>query len=370
MSKNITILNLPIEEYEGIGKIKSILDELSLSYKLFELNPSISLEILKGLIIKSDLIVVPSHEIWKYYGNDVIDLIYYYFSIGGSIIYEVNPNLSDEQNNLLSLFEMKGTKVRLRTRIGYDIPFAMSDHSFKDRKIFKNIDQIIVTQPNHIEYWGNSEPILRSNGNFLSVDGSSDLISDFENQLITPVAINENQNEGCFICVNGYIKINNLNSKDDEINNKVFLLNIYKYVLSKKSRYELITTEIREIEDNLITIVKRNLNITSNERWLSIFPSTVKEKIKSNLNKNIDYQKELFFIQLKKIIEHNWSNFNHTLDANNIGKSKSLRWIDYVNEKRKYLTHKAKDSDNDGINFEDFDKFKKINIMLKKIISE
>jgi hypothetical protein len=370
MSKNITILNLPIEKYEGLEKIKSILDNLPFEYKLFELDPSITFEILNKLIIKSDLIIIPSHEIWKYYGRNINDLIYFYFKLGGSVIYDVNPNVSEEQNDFLNLFEMKSTNIRLRTRLGYDIPFAMSDHSFKERKIFKSIDQIIMTQPNHIEYWGNSEPILRSNGNFLSIDGSLDLKINFENKLITPIALNENQNEGIFICINGYVKIVGLNNIEDESKNKMFLINLMNYVLSKKSRYELAITEYRNIEEKLMSIIKIHLKIFSNESWIDKIPLNVMDKIKNNLNEENDYEKGLFFIDLKKIIKNNWDIFKDTLDVNNVGKSHSLDWIDYVNEKRKYLVHKAKDSENDGINFEVVQKLKEISSMLKGIISK
>jgi hypothetical protein len=369
MSKNITILNIPIEKYHSIDRIISVLNELPIEYRIFELDPTISYENLKMLIVKSDLIFVPGDNILKYYGRNVIELIYKYYAIGGSIIYEINPNNSDEQDDLLKLVEMKSTNIRLRTRFGYDIPFAKTDHSFKDRKLFKNIDQVVITQPNHIEYWGNSEPILRSNGNFLSIDGLTDYISSLESKFITPIVLNENNNEGSFISINGYIEIDKLISKEDRLKNKFFLINIFSYFLSKKSRYELITTEMREIEDKLIKIIKRNLNITSNESWLKIIPIQVEQSIKINFNTDTDYQKGLFFIHLKKIIEHNWNSFQNTFDKNNEGKNKSLKWIDHVNKKRKYLTHKAKDPDNDGINFEDINYFKKINNVLQEIIT-
>jgi hypothetical protein len=367
MCKNIAILNLPIEQYEGIEKLNYILNKLPFEFKINELDPSISLDNLNKLMLKSDLIIIPSHQIWNYYGTGLFDLILNYFELGGSIIYEVNPNLSDEQNYFLNMFDMKHTGVKLRSRLNYDIPFAMSDHSFKDRIIFKNIDQVILTQPNHIDYWGNAEPILRSNGNFLSIDGVSDELLDFKNKLITPIAINENINEGVFICFNGFIKIDNLNNSDDEENNKLFLSNIFNFILRKKSRNLLAYEEYRSIEKKLIAIIKKKLKINSNEDWLDKTPVNTIENIKINLKSGSSYEEGLNFIHLKKIIFHNWNDFKGIFDNNNIGKNNSLKWADYVNENRKDIAHPAKDLEDDAITFEVIKTFKGINSMLNEL---
>ena len=70
-------------------------------------------------------------------------------------MYEINPNVTEKQNFSLNSVEMKFTGTRLRTRFSYDIPFAMSEQSFRDRFLYKGMDQIILTQPNHIDFQGN-----------------------------------------------------------------------------------------------------------------------------------------------------------------------------------------------------------------------
>lgn len=357
-----------MDSYYNMANLNYILNKLNHDCNIDELDPTVTLENLYARLQFSDLVIITGPEIFNYFGDGLMEKIILYYNSGGSILYEVNPNVTDMQNLFLNSFEMKYTGIRLRTRLSYDIPFAMSEHSFRDRYLYKGIDQIILTQPNHIHFWGNSEPILRSNGNFLSIDGETDLLTDFENKLITPIVFNENNNEGLFICINGYVKINELINLIDRSNNTKFLCNLFEMILSKKSRYEKAYSEYRLIEKLLLLIVKNKLSKNKSIDWIENIPSNVLEEIIRNRSDINNIEEALNFIQLKKIVSHNWNLFKETFDNENQSKKKSLSWIDFVNEKRKDIAHPVKDVNDHSITFEVINKLKEIRQMLTKII--
>jgi hypothetical protein len=370
MTKNITILNLPVEKYYNKNNILQVLRKLKQEYYLNELDPTVTFENLDTLIQCSDLIIISGKEVFQYYGEGLIAKIISYYNSGGNIIYEVDPNITEEQNEFLSRFEMSYKGIRLRLRNSYDVPFAMSRHSFRDRYLFKEIDQIILTQPNHIEYWGESAPILISNGSFLSIDAKTDLKSEFPNNEITPIVFKENKNEGLFICVNGFVNINYFSTNEDNDNNLKFLCNLYEMILNKKSRYEIAYTEYRKIEQNLISIVISELKRKNGENWKEMIPIKILENISEKKPQIKKIEEALDFIQLKKIVEYNWSSFQRIFDGNNnLGKKKSLSWMDWVNEKRKDLAHPLKDIKNKGITYDIITELRVISIMLKDKIN-
>ena len=367
MEKTITILNLPIEPYYGIANLKYILNELEYDCNIYELDTTVTHENLYARLQFSDLVIINGQEVFNYFGDGLMEKIILFYNSGGSILYEVNPNVTDIQNLFLNSFEMKHTGIKLRTRLSYDIPFAMSEHSFRDRYLYKGIDQIILTQPNHIDFWGNSEPILKSNGNFLSINAATDLLTDFENKLITPIVFHENNNEGLFICINGYVKTHELINLIDRSNNIKFLCNLFELILNKKSRYQKAYSEYRLIEKLLLSIVKNKLPINNSNDWFVYIPDNVLEEIKRNRSDISNIEEALNFIQLKKIIIHNWNLFKEIFDNGNESKKKSLSWIDYVNEKRKDIAHPVKDVNDHSITFEVINKLKEIRQMLTKI---
>jgi hypothetical protein len=365
MKKKITIFNLPVEKYYNMDNLVYVLNKLSYKYIIYELDSTITTENLYAIIQYSDVIIIPGQKVFNYFGDGLMEKIISYYESGGTILYEVDSNVTEKQNLFLNAFEMKFTGIRLRTRLNYDIPFAMSDHSFRDRYLYKGIDQIILTQPNHIEYWGNSEPILRSNGNFLSIDSRTDLAIDFENRLITPIVFQENKNEGLFIGINGYIKIIDMINIVDKSNNTKFLCNLYEMIFRKKSRYENAYSEYRLIEKLLLSLVKLKLKINNANDWTEYIPIKVYDEINRSGREIDNIENALNFIQLKKIIAHNWNLFQEVFDNGN--KSKSLSWIDYVNEKRKDIAHPVKDINDHSITYEVVDKLKEIRKMLMKI---
>lgn len=238
MKKTVTILNLPVETYYYKNDLITVFNEIQLDYSMNELDTSISLETLNKLIASSDLLIIPGLNVFRYYGESLLPNAIAYYNSGGNIIYYVDPNVTAIQNDFLKYFEMGYEGIRLRTGGSYNVPFAHTTHSFRDNYLYKAIDQIIVTQPNHITYWGNTRPLLVSNGNFLSIDGKSDTNSTFPGEHITPIAIRENKNEGKFLAINGFIKIKDDSFDiDDNKRNLKFLGNLYTMIFDKKSRY-------------------------------------------------------------------------------------------------------------------------------------
>ena len=362
MKKNITILNLPGEKYYDRETLEIILEKILLNNLIVELERLLSFEDVVALIQKSDLLIIPGTDVFLYYGTSLMPSIISYFKNGGNILYSVEPNVTGIQNEFLGLFEMGYAGIRLRPAYGYDVPFANSTHSFRDRYLYKDLDNIYITQPNNIEFWGGTQPILMSNGNFMSIDSKTDLRSDFPSNMITSIAINESKNGGIFFCKNGHIQINNEKwLKDDNEKNEKFLCNIYNMLLNKTTREEIAYSLYRQIEQHLSFIVFGTLNKHYKEDYLSSIPENIILKLNERNSEIQNIQNELDFIQLKKIIEHNWIIFKTIFTSDNEGsKKKVLSWMDWVNELRKKIAHPTRDMENNLITYDNIQKLRDI----------
>jgi len=365
MSKTITILNLPIEKYYNLINLEIILDNTKEKYKLIQLDVTIELEKVFEIITYSDLLIINGPNVFGYYGLKIIEKINEYYNSGGIIIYEIHPNKSELQDTFLNYYQMKSSDIRLRSQTNYVIQIAKTSHSFRDRYLSKDIDNIMITQPNHIEYWGTTEPILMCNGGFLAVDSKTDLIVNTPTNSITPIVFQENINEGLFICINGDIELNCFPNPIDNENNLRFLTNLHGMILRKKSRYEIAYNEYRKIEHNIINIVMTELKNIKGEKWIELIPQKIIDIIKLKKQNINTLDEALDFIQIKKIIEHNWSYFQKYFEGeNNSGKEKSLKWMDWVNENRKVIAHPVKDLENKHITYNTINELRKISQML------
>jgi len=367
MVKRILILNLPNPEFPGMDDLQTVLSGLHHACLINTLCLSDTQISLRKKLQYTDLLIIPGPLIFGYFGNSLFEDIISYYQSGGSIIYDAYPNDTSQQNEFLNNFEMRCTDIRLRGRYAYDIPFADTPHSFRDRYFYKEIDQIIMSGPNHIEYWGASQPILVSNGSFLAIDGKSDSIEHFESNKITSIVINENTDNGLFLCLYGEIKINGLPCEQDQVKNLRFLQNIFNILLNRKSRYEIAYILCREVEKQLLKIIKNVLKIDNDMDWMAYIPDNVIKDIKQNRPDSDKLEHAFNFIQLKKIISNNWSIFKEVLNHNGDGKGKALSWIDKINENRKIIAHAVKDPEDKMITYKVINELKITKAFLMKI---
>lgn len=375
MKKSITVLNLPVEDYIDKDILQKILDGLSFEFDVFTLDETIDLDTLNRYIVGSDLIVIPGPRCFSYYGTRLKEMVFDYYSKGGCIFYDIYPVDFAIQNEFLEKFEMKNSGIRLRARTGADILFASTPHSFRDRYFFQDIDGIVLSQPNHTEYWGNSIPILKGNGNFISIS-ENDLPVNFDSKEITPIVMAENDQHGMMISINGAILLTDQIHRDDSENNFNFFVNLYNFALSRrKSRYELYSGDFRMVEQLLAKFVLNRMKEKFGDNWYMRIPDAVLKMAEQRAGRGGDIESNLSrlersfdFIHYKKIISANWEIFKELMDVDEKNlKAKSLKWMDTLNEKRKPTFHSSKDPLDKEITYDDISFLRECKCRLEEI---
>lgn len=124
---------------------------------------------------------------------------------------------------------------------------------------------------------------------------------------------------------------------------------------TNKQTKELIDTIEQYLQRNIIDELKGELGNEDEEWWYQGIPSTVRSKASSrqeeDRNKRGGKGYYLDLIDYKKIIVDNWELFGETFGFGKGNKDKRTEWLDFINEKRKIVSHA---SSGKTVSLEDF----------------
>lgn len=250
-------------------------------------------------------------------------------------------------------------KSRLLVHFRSEVSPEEFDH-FRHPDLFAGVDSVCVTQPYTLNYFGNSVPLLiATEGQFVedfaSFSGGFKSVflerGEGANQYLTCMAGHFGDNGGGIICIYGDalsdpgLSLAGVESRAKESNRKL-AQNLLDWLSGRRftrSPYNYLDS----IERNLSEFVFSSLRQAHGEKLHEAFPERVRSKCEErdkNEKKGIRPWGYLDLIDLKKIVA-----FNKALNERAWHKliipdtsCKKLKWIDRLNEIRKFSAHPIK----------------------------
>ncbi len=270
---------------------------------------------------------------------------------GARLLIILKEDIIDSQNAFLARYDLTFTKYRIRSIDSPTIKFTRSAESFRDFRLFSGVDKVVAQQPNAIWYSENSLPILVGADEGIVLDGNQDLPSDWNTRELASIAGWHSENGGGVLAVAGnYLSDPNVGAtgvKWPGIEaNRQFAKNIIQYLVEgtpADSPYGIVS----QIETTLGDFVLKSLRNDASDWWTSRVPEQIRQKCEQRLTSEAKGYLPFAYldlIDLKVLIEKNWTLFEPILISVGIdeSKNKAMSWVNRVNDLRKYVAHALK----------------------------
>jgi hypothetical protein len=232
-TKTITHLCLPIEPSSLESDVRKIQDALPFPTVVLAPHSGDSLEDTKERIRQSDLLIISGPQVFIYFGDELVNFTADWILSGGRAMYWIGPNQQEAQTHFLARFNMADTTVRLRPQGGYDVPFIPSEAEFQHEILLRNVDSLVITQPNHIACSGNAQPVLTNQGDFQTIEARTDLFSSQDPAAVCPLCLHENAQGGKLLALSGSVHLADLSDGDIQVSdNLTFMVNTFEYLMS------------------------------------------------------------------------------------------------------------------------------------------
>jgi hypothetical protein len=305
----------------------------------------------KDLIAKANGLIFPNAMALQ--DETVVSLLHKRIHTGARVLMFDDPNHLKDQNRFLAFYGMSCTPLVLHSGEGR-VEISRDHRTYRDGAIFAGVETVRVKRPTLVVCRGEALPLLVGTGKEFVVDSTTDLEFDVNAGELACAGAWHDVGGGALIAWGGgllfdsYTGMTGTHFSGIE-GNETLAKNITRFLTAGLPTLALPSPEeyARRIEVNLANFVLRTLRDSSPHWWFDCVPEPTRlECAKRHESERNRFPKEAYLdlIDLKSIIEKNWSLFQGTFESAGLGggKSKALAFLVQLNELRRLVGHPLK----------------------------
>ncbi len=304
---------------------------------------------LRGILNDADAFFMPND--YPLLLEEYARLLHDRIRSGARVLVRLNVNSLDHQNAFLASYDLTGTTVRIRSQSTPLIRLERTPDHYRDSRLFAGVDEVQIQHPNAVWYGGDSLPVLVADDRYLTVDGDSDLPSNWNARELACVAAWQGTGGGGVLAMSGgyfedpYGGVTGIEWPGIEVNRQ-FATNVLQYLAEGRSS-DTPEDHCKKVEINLTDFVFGTLLASASHWWNTLVPESIQQKCAHRHRQEegrFPVEAYCDLIDLKTIIEKNWPLFEFHVRAvvGAEGKHKCLKWLSKLNELRRLVGHPLK----------------------------